>query len=1348
MSTRSTRRTNLAQPAITRLIRAFTLFLLLLPGSAWAQLTGTKTVPGTYATLAAAIADLNAQGVGAGGVTFNVAAGYTETFGLPTAGLITLNSSSPNAGSATRPIVFQKAGSGANPLITAGVGTGASDAIIAVAGTDYVSFTSIDVAENPANTTATTQMEAGYALYRATATDGSQYVQVTGATITLNRANTSSVGILSTSTTAAGAAVVTTSDVTSSNNYNKFNGNTVTNAFVGISVLGSSNFPDYNIEIGTTTGNVLSGLGGSDVSAYGIRCERQLGPKIENNTITILAGNLTTPVSGIRMDGLLIGAVLISNNTITITSATTGTVAGIWQASNATQSGTPSRTITNNKIQNCVLTGTGSGLVYYIREDTSWSNGGTAINGNQITGNTAATAGGVYGIYKTSSMQSLSVSGNTIANNVKSGESNPSVSVPAGFVGVYCVTGNFYGTYNNNIITNNQVMAANAAVFYGLYCAQYGSSDQDMTGNTVSGNQVQATNCQLYGIALGVGANNSSISGSSMNNNVLRNNTATLVGGTAAVYGLYCPAGGSRNDNMNGNTVVGLTIAGTGSTTNVLTGIYGYSTNFNARSISQNTVGDLALGGTGLSLSGTVKGVDMSFSGTCQRNKAYGLLAGGAAAKVYGLFINGPIDINNNLVGDLKAPNATDALAITGVYLSGNPTTNVFYNTVYLNASSTGNTFGTTALYVDGRVNNGGLVVRNNILVNTSTAAGAGGYTVAFRWVNSGGMPLLYSGDRNDLYAGQPSATNLLYVGGTATAGTITSVADPKQTLVDYKAFMASINREQGSVTELPPFLSTTGSSAAFLHINPNQYTQVSNAALPNSFYTTDYDSDLRSTTTPDIGADEFATPSTPSQDVGVTALVQPGPGSCTSCSLPVEVTIRNFGSSATTLPVPVQVVVTAPDGANQVLNGSYAGTLAVGSSVNFVVGNLVVASSYGFVAATTYSNDPVASNNAFSTSVTFAQSTLAPTVTSLSPATGPVGTSVTITGTNLSTTTDVRFNGTAASSFVVNPSGTSLTAVVALGTTTGPVSVTTPTGSATSVTSFVVRVAPTTVADAYSTPQGVLLTGNVLTNDIGTNPRAILIIRPTHGMLVLNPSGTFSYQPAAGYLGPDSFIYYACDPSEPLLCGNPATVSITVTRVAPITVADAYMTPVGVTLTGNVLTNDLGTNPRAILIIRPTHGVLVLNPDGSFSYQPAAGYVGPDSFIYYACNMGTPLVCGDPATVTITVGPTTSARSVATATKPSAATAGGTALALALTGTPNPFAEQLRLTFALPTTQAYTLAVYDAQGRLVQRLNSGQAEAGQAQQLDVPTASFATGLYLVRLTTATGVQLLKLIKQ
>lgn len=42
---------------------------LLLTCSSFGQLTGIKTIPGSYASIAAAIADLNLRGVGTGGVT-------------------------------------------------------------------------------------------------------------------------------------------------------------------------------------------------------------------------------------------------------------------------------------------------------------------------------------------------------------------------------------------------------------------------------------------------------------------------------------------------------------------------------------------------------------------------------------------------------------------------------------------------------------------------------------------------------------------------------------------------------------------------------------------------------------------------------------------------------------------------------------------------------------------------------------------------------------------------------------------------------------------------------------------------------------------------------------------------------------------------------------------------------------------------------------------------------------------------------------------------------------------------------------------------------------------------------
>jgi hypothetical protein len=81
----------------------------------------------------------------------------------------------------------------------------------------------------------------------------------------------------------------------------------------------------------------------------------------------------------------------------------------------------------------------------------------------------------------------------------------------------------------------------------------------------------------------------------------------------------------------------------------------------------------------------------------------------------------------------------------------------------------------------------------------------------------------------------------------------------------------------------------------------------------------------------------------------------------------------------------------------------------------------------------------------------------IAPTVTGFSPASGAVGTSVTITGTALTGATKVTFGGVAATQFTVN-SVTQITATVPTGAITGKIGVTTPGGSGMSATNFTVN--------------------------------------------------------------------------------------------------------------------------------------------------------------------------------------------------------------------------------------------------------------------------------------------------
>jgi hypothetical protein len=78
------------------------------------------------------------------------------------------------------------------------------------------------------------------------------------------------------------------------------------------------------------------------------------------------------------------------------------------------------------------------------------------------------------------------------------------------------------------------------------------------------------------------------------------------------------------------------------------------------------------------------------------------------------------------------------------------------------------------------------------------------------------------------------------------------------------------------------------------------------------------------------------------------------------------------------------------------------------------------------------------------------------PTVTSFTPASGPAGTSVTITGTGFSSVSRVDFNGVVATDYTVD-SATQIRATVPAGATTGPISVTTPDGTGRSPADFTV---------------------------------------------------------------------------------------------------------------------------------------------------------------------------------------------------------------------------------------------------------------------------------------------------
>lgn len=103
------------------------------------------------------------------------------------------------------------------------------------------------------------------------------------------------------------------------------------------------------------------------------------------------------------------------------------------------------------------------------------------------------------------------------------------------------------------------------------------------------------------------------------------------------------------------------------------------------------------------------------------------------------------------------------------------------------------------------------------------------------------------------------------------------------------------------------------------------------------------------------------------------------------------------------------------------------------------------------------------ATSNTFSAFLNTIGNIPPPTLTSFSPASGPIGTTVTINGTNFSSTPAnnlVKFNGTTA--VVTVSSATSITTTVPTGATTGLIQVTIGCNTVTSATNFIVPVLPT----------------------------------------------------------------------------------------------------------------------------------------------------------------------------------------------------------------------------------------------------------------------------------------------
>ncbi|MFN8282686.1 MAG: gliding motility-associated C-terminal domain-containing protein [Chitinophagales bacterium] len=115
----------------------------------------------------------------------------------------------------------------------------------------------------------------------------------------------------------------------------------------------------------------------------------------------------------------------------------------------------------------------------------------------------------------------------------------------------------------------------------------------------------------------------------------------------------------------------------------------------------------------------------------------------------------------------------------------------------------------------------------------------------------------------------------------------------------------------------------------------------------------------------------------------------------------------------------------------------------------------------------------------------------------------------------------------------------------------------------------------------------------------------------------------TVTFSPATGYTGPVVLRLSANDKCKTVT--DEITILIEKTSAATQAVNDSVSTEPNTEVDIAVLKNDIILNNDKLcddaIIVKPSHGTVSVNGDGTVSYQPMNGYIGIDSFSYQLCN-------------------------------------------------------------------------------------------------------------------------------
>ena len=780
--------------------------------------------------------------------------------------------------------------------------------------------------------------------------------------------------------------------------------------FTGIDTAGAGNYSITNNTIGNADAtNIRSGyfLSASNLTN-------------NNGTATSTTGG-TAFLMGIR--STMTGNVLaVTGNTLRgwNTSGTTTAVTGIITSGTMTGT-TPSVNVNTNSL------GTSSRDFMTYSFATSGALVGISctntvatvhnVNGNDIRGIVHAVAGSSAHTY-------ITLTGATAASNVASVSDNTFTNLNVNTIGSVTFMSNSYTvaatgtqTINNNSIvtafnkggaggtitldttsasstagavinhTNNNfsnITVTGATTIAGWISTDGGTANKTYSGNTFSNWTGGSSSITAMSISNGGGNGGSG--------NVITGNTISSITSTGIITGLSLGASGTMHSAYS-NTITGLSSTGTGgavtgitnaaptgnvysntintlSSTSTTATVAGITSSGTTSNIYSNTINTLSNVG---STSGLTNGI-MVTSGTTvkvYKNKVYDLLISGASTTlgaVNGMVFSGGTTVSayNNLIGDLRATAINSSDAIRGMSVTSTTATtsyNLYNNTIYLNAVSSGTAFGTTGIYhsTSGTATTAKLDLQNNIVINTSTP-GTTGVVTALRRSTAALTNFATTSNRNMYFAGTAAANKTVMYDGT----------NAYQTYGTYFTAVGATREANSFVdtafTAAAFFTTTTGASSTYLQPNTGITTLAESGGNTQALFTDDFNGQTRPVspgTAYDLGAWEFeGTTTAPSI---VFTSVTPSTQQCTATARTIVADVTTAGGTISSVTLnysyngSAQTPVTMTLGSGSSYSGVIlAPTTPVNATVSWsitAVNSLALSSIY---TGTSYSDAPL----------------------------------------------------------------------------------------------------------------------------------------------------------------------------------------------------------------------------------------------------------------------------------------------------------------------------------------------------------------------------------------------------